>query len=162
MTNDVKQVKITVPEGYEIDRENSTLECIKFKKKFENKFRGSGKPIKGFRPAINGAVGRCGDFYEGGHFSYLIFSTEKEAQSILAMAQLSQIIANDVRFGGPITDDEWCDSFIVKYTIQRWKNIYKIGCTQHLYCFLAFHTLEQRDLFIKENKDLIKQYFMIE
>lgn len=28
-----KEVKITVPEGYEIDKENSTFECIKFKKK---------------------------------------------------------------------------------------------------------------------------------
>ena len=28
-----KEIKITVPEGYEIDRENSTFECIKFKKK---------------------------------------------------------------------------------------------------------------------------------
>lgn len=28
-----KEIKITVPEGYEIDRENSTFDCIKFKKK---------------------------------------------------------------------------------------------------------------------------------
>lgn len=28
-----KEIKITVPEGYEIDRENSTFECIKFKPK---------------------------------------------------------------------------------------------------------------------------------
>lgn len=28
-----KEIKITVPEGYEIDRGNSTFECIKFKKK---------------------------------------------------------------------------------------------------------------------------------
>lgn len=28
-----KEIKITVPEGYEIDEENSTFECIKFKKK---------------------------------------------------------------------------------------------------------------------------------
>lgn len=28
---EIKEVKIQVPEGYEIDRENSTLECIKFK-----------------------------------------------------------------------------------------------------------------------------------
>ena len=28
-----KEVKIQVPEGYEIDRENSTFECIKFKPK---------------------------------------------------------------------------------------------------------------------------------
>lgn len=28
-----EEIKITVPEGYEIDKENSTFECIKFKKK---------------------------------------------------------------------------------------------------------------------------------
>lgn len=28
-----KEIKITVPDGYEIDTENSTFECIKFKKK---------------------------------------------------------------------------------------------------------------------------------
>ena len=28
-----KEIKISVPEGYEIDKENSTFECIKFKKK---------------------------------------------------------------------------------------------------------------------------------
>lgn len=27
-----KEVKITIPEGYEIDKENSTFEHIKFKK----------------------------------------------------------------------------------------------------------------------------------
>ena len=30
---DNKEIKINVPEGYEIDKENSTFECIKFKKK---------------------------------------------------------------------------------------------------------------------------------
>lgn len=30
---DNKEIKITVPEGYEIDKEKSTFECIKFKKK---------------------------------------------------------------------------------------------------------------------------------
>lgn len=30
---DTKEIKITAPEGYEIDKENSTFECIKFKKK---------------------------------------------------------------------------------------------------------------------------------
>ena len=33
MTQKEKEIKITVPEGYEIDKENSTFECIKFKKK---------------------------------------------------------------------------------------------------------------------------------
>ncbi len=30
---EIKELKITSPEGYEIDKENSTFECIKFKKK---------------------------------------------------------------------------------------------------------------------------------
>ena len=30
---EVKEVKIVVPEGYEVDKENSTFECIKFKPK---------------------------------------------------------------------------------------------------------------------------------
>lgn len=34
---ETKEVKIQVPEGYEIDKENSTFECIKFKS-IKNKF----------------------------------------------------------------------------------------------------------------------------
>ena len=34
---DMKELKIEVPKGYEIDKENSTFECIKFKKKQEIK-----------------------------------------------------------------------------------------------------------------------------
>lgn len=30
---ETKELKVLVPEGYEIDKENSTFECIKFKKK---------------------------------------------------------------------------------------------------------------------------------
>lgn len=29
---ETKEFKIQVPEGYEIDKENSTFECIKFKR----------------------------------------------------------------------------------------------------------------------------------
>lgn len=30
---EIKEIKIAIPEGYEIDKENSTFECIKFKSK---------------------------------------------------------------------------------------------------------------------------------
>lgn len=30
---EIKEIKINIPEGYEIDKEHSTFECIKFKKK---------------------------------------------------------------------------------------------------------------------------------
>ena len=32
---ETKELKINIPEGYEIDVENSTFTCIKFKKKVE-------------------------------------------------------------------------------------------------------------------------------
>lgn len=31
--DEIKEIKINIPEGYEIDKEHSTFECIKFKKK---------------------------------------------------------------------------------------------------------------------------------
>lgn len=30
---EIKEIKINIPEGYKIDKEHSTFECIKFKKK---------------------------------------------------------------------------------------------------------------------------------
>ena len=35
---ETKELRIQVPEGYEIDKENSTFECVKFKKKHLNFF----------------------------------------------------------------------------------------------------------------------------
>ena len=36
---ETKEIKITPPDGYEIDRENSTFECIKFKPKSKRTYR---------------------------------------------------------------------------------------------------------------------------
>jgi hypothetical protein len=77
------------------------------------------------------------------------------------MARISQIIANDERFGGPITDAEWSNHTLRKYVI------YRDGCTidtsiiHSTYNFLAFHTKEQRDLFLKENEELVYDYLML-
>lgn len=35
---ETKEIKIDIPEGYEIDKENSTFECIKFKPKSSKKY----------------------------------------------------------------------------------------------------------------------------
>ena len=62
-----KEIKITVPKGYEIDKENSTFECIKFKKKgltYENVaeklftdrvvyFIGDGEAIDSYIPSMD-------------------------------------------------------------------------------------------------------------
>lgn len=90
-----------------------------------------------------------------------IFATKMQARSALAMARISQIIANDIKnFGGVVTDIEW-GSEEPKYVICR--NEYNVftTTTTYGYHFLAFHTAEQRDLFLKKYYNLIKDYLMI-
>ena len=87
------------------------------------------------------------------------FLNEKYAKSALAMAQISQLIPY---YGGEITNDEWKDSSIRKYIIFR-KMSYVGRCEAYSnYEFLAFHTAEQRDEFLKNNEQLVKDYLMIE
>ena len=88
-----------------------------------------------------------------------VFLTEKHAKSALAMAQISQLIPY---YGGEITNDEWEDCSIRKYIIFR-----KMGCIGKCeaysnYELLAFHTQKQRDEFLKNNEQLVKDYLMIE
>ena len=158
-----KEIKINVPAGYEIDRENSTFECIKFKKKKPVKWRNSGKQVSGVYISHNSDIEIADDsgFFNSNPQHRNIFATEKQAKSVLAMAQISQIVANDERFGGPITDEEWNNVF-VKYTITRLRDAVMPDRAITEYNFLSFHTEEQRDLFLKENEDLVNDYLMID
>ena len=87
-----------------------------------------------------------------------IFAKRKQAQ---AAAQISQIMANDKRFGGVITNEEWKDIECQKFIIIRGKVGIVESVTTFDFTFLAFHTREQRNLFLQENEELIKQFFMI-
>jgi len=158
-----KEVRIELPEGYVIDKENSTYECIKLKPINKSKFSdydGTYRIEEGW--GINS--GRVLHYIprKNDGFAKCVFATEKIAKSALAMAQISQIMANDERFGGIITDNEWKDGRIAKYCILKCYNqlnMDSIHCTYH---FLAFHTEEQRDLFLKENEQLVRDYLMID
>ena len=70
-------------------------------------------------------------------------------------------MANDERFGGPITLEEWKDDTINKYIIEFYDGEIDTDCYESSYHFLAFHTREQRDLFLEENRDLVEAYFML-
>ena len=87
-----------------------------------------------------------------------LFLTEKHAKSALAMAQISQLMP----YYGEITDEEWEDTDIFKYIIYRKKNKITFGSYLDIYGFLAFRTEEQRDGFLKNNEQLVKDYLMIE
>ena len=95
------------------------------------------------------------------HRQHKYFASRKQAKSALAMAMISQIMANDIEnFGGVVTDEEWKNNEW-KYVIYR--DFCSINTTFvfHNYYFLAFHTSKQRDLFLEKYHDLIKDYLMI-
>lgn len=88
-----------------------------------------------------------------------VFLTEKHAKSALAMAQISQLMPY---YGGEITDEEWEDRSIRKYIIFRRTSYIGWYDAYSNYEFLAFRTAEQRDEFLKNNEQLVKDYLMIE
>ena len=93
-----------------------------------------------------------------------VATSEKIVKSMLAMAMISQLMPY---YGGAITDEEWKNFSIDKYTIEREYNYDNNTCIytntrQVNYHFLAFHTPEQRDNFLKYNEQLVKDYLMID
>lgn len=94
--------------------------------------------------------------------NYHLFATMKQAKSALAMARISQILANDIEnFGGVITDEEWKKDEL-KYIIYREHNKINTTFVAHEYQFLAFHSAAQRDLFLEKYHNLVKKYLMID
>ena len=87
-----------------------------------------------------------------------VFVDEKHAKSALAMAQISQLMPY---YGGRITDEEWGNSNF-KQVIKRVGNDIVGIDTQCNYHFLAFHTIEQQNEFLKNNEQLVKEYLMID
>ena len=156
-----KNIKIVPPKGFEIDQENSTFGCIKFKPSIK-RWRDQNDAVSGYY--LNGDNVRL--FIEDDWGSWCdnhdVFATKKQAKSALAMAQISQIIDNDPRFGGSITDKEWADSTLKYCIVRHFNRRIAVRNSQMEYYFLAFHTREQRDLFLAENEDLIKDYLMLE
>ncbi|MBO7079100.1 MAG: hypothetical protein J6W64_04760 [Bacilli bacterium] len=156
-----KEINIVAPEGYEIDRENSTFECIKFKPIGKKRWRDdTDAQFKGYY-IWNGIVKYCRAQWNTSS-AYDVFATEKQAKSALAMARISQIMANDERFGGVVTDEEWENEHTIKFIILRRLNRISFIRLHKDYEFLAFHTPQQRDLFLQENEDLVRDYLMID
>lgn len=156
------ELRIICPPGMEIDREHSTLECIKFKPVAKRWRDDYSKSISGYVIDYNSIIQKQSNFINS-DTNYNLFATEKQAKSALAMAQISQIMANDERFGGVVTDEEFEDEDIWIYSINRDKNMIKTYQGTHgIDHFLSFHTPRQRDLFLKENEDLIRDYLMLD
>ena len=157
-----KSVTINIPEEYEIDKEQSTFEKIVFKKKekevktwedlINRDLSSSSKYITSWS-FIQGAVG---DKFS--HNDKNCFIDYKHAKSALAMAQISQLMPY---YGGAITDKEWGD-LTAKHIIARNNKKIILRTNTNPFSFLAFHTRRQRDLFLRYNRELVKEYLMLD
>lgn len=154
---ETRELVITIPEGYEIDEQNSTFECIKFKKIHQIN---TWKDI----PRVNGCYMNNSHIYTGYEGKPCeenkdVYLTDKYAKSALALAQISQLMPY---YGGEITDEEWeKDNYIYTIEVSNGK-IYESWCkTKHL---IAFHTKKQLNKFLSfpENVQLIKDLYMID
>lgn len=87
---ETKEIKINIPEGYEIDKENSTFECIKF------------KPIKKEIHNFN-YQDICNNLFEGKHAYYtsdrgeilegMLKGSNKDPNNALNKEQLERLLA---------------------------------------------------------------------
>lgn len=157
-----KELKIQIPEGMEIDKENSTFECIKFKPiEVKKTWENIGK-FDGYYINPNSLIVNCVFTYDSStSFNRYIAASVKVAKSMLAMAQLSQVLN---KWYKPFTERELRDPVILKWVF---------GCdgkkffVVQLYSiclnttFLAFRTKSDALEFLENNRELIKQYYML-
>ena len=154
-----KEIKITPPEGYEVDKENSTFECIKFKRikqlpKTWEEFCET-HPIQEEEAYINN-VSMLDLINHGNRDARTdrnILPSEKYAKAILALCQLIQLrdCYND-GWEADWTDnsdyDKWC---IEQFESQMEKASHSVAA--HV---LAFKSEVLRDMFFENFRDLIE------
>lgn len=92
---DTKEVKIQVPDGYEIDKENSTFELIKFKpiKKYITYKDVCNELFNNFQGYLISGYGQIEDFYyESDKFEPNSATNRKQLDRLLALNQLHNIV----------------------------------------------------------------------
>lgn len=162
---ETKEIKIKVPEGYEIDKENSTFECIKFKPIGLNpiEFNPIWSEIEKFKGCYIDAGSNIKEFkgtYIKRNENANVFIDEKHAKSALAMAQISQLMPY---YGGVITTREK-ESAKFCITACPFNGINKIYIQLNYYKFPAFKSKEYAIRFLSrpENAQLVADYYMLE
>lgn len=134
-----KEIKINIPEGYEIDKENSSFELIRFKK-IEKKLPRTWEEFCKTHPW------KYGESWIAEAKSYSVTDLE-----MLALCQLIQL--RDCYNNGWVPD--WTDNN-VKYTIVPYKNTLNRDSNLAYRKILAFKTEELRNKFFENFRDLIE------
>ena len=91
-----------------------------------------------------------------------VFATESEALSMLAYAQITQLLASDEYNGEPT--EKWCDynSDDTKYAIIDTAFRLDVSCFQHLRDKIVFKTRELAEKFRTNELELLKSYFQMD
>ena len=149
----MKELKIEVPEGYEIDKENSSFEKIVFKKKVEVNCWEDLKRIQGAFITEGSLLNPVALAPVLPH-NRNIFLNKKYAKSALALAQISQLL--------PYYDAnvDWTDH-TDKYCICRVRNNIEIVIWEQKYHLLAFNTRSEAKRFLEHNEQLVKDFYML-
>lgn len=149
----MKELKIEIPEGYEIDKENSSFEKIVFKKKIEVNCWEDLTHVPGVYITENSLL----SITEVGliqPYNKNVFLNEKYARSALALAQISQLL--------PYYDtDVYWNILDPKYCICRVKKELAILPFSKHYHILAFNTEDEAERFLKHNEQLVKDFYML-
>jgi len=147
----MKTLKIEIPNGFEIDKENSTFEQIVFKeiKKQLPKTWKELEEIQGYFVHTMASIEKLRKDSKG---LENVFATEEQAKASIALAQLSQL--RDVYRNGWVPN--WQDSEL-KYIIDFFGSGFKKDCYTITNVFFSFQDEETRDLFLENFKDLIEQ-----
>ena len=150
---ETKEIKIQVPEGYEIDKEKSTFEKIVFKKK--EAIINSWEDLKNIKGVFIDYSSNIQEHETTSNEEKYIFLNEKYAKSALALAQISQLL--------PYYDTNvnWEDGTTFKHCIYRQKEKIVISTLNSSFEILAFNTREEANRFLKYNEQLVKDYFML-
>ena len=156
-----KSFKVQIPEGYEIDKENSTFEYIKYKKvkseypkSWEEAFVGNN--VYGYWIISSGKIkvaNKTALRDDKNTFKY-----EEQAESALAYAQLTQLMALPC-FNGDWKPNWTSSNNEKKYGISFYNNKYDIESTYTWHYFLAFKSEEKAKIFLELYKDLIDVFF---
>ena len=157
----IKEMKIEVPSGMEIDKENSTFECIKFKP-IENKLPNTWEEFCKTHRSINGENWVTNSSLIGSIDGKMrnnrnciedknLLPNKKYAEAMLALCQLIQL--RDCYNDGWILD--WTDDSY-KYTISVSNNNICKQVNINDNSILAFKSATLRDKFLTNFKDLIE------
>lgn len=145
------ETRIVPPEGYEIDKENSTFECIKYR-------RIKSKPLKweefgavtGYYVSDDSNV-RNALLAEAISINRNVFPKKEEAEAMLAMAQLCQL------------RDAWNEGWTPNWkdNINKYSISVRDGELEESFCvsinrLMTFKTEKLRDEFLDTFRDLLE------